>query len=177
MDVQITNFPGSSRPVLVGGTPSVNGGQRDMVRQQVEDLVIGDLRGRGLFPQIEAKRHAWRYRDLQRGDYVFTVIFDFPWHFQAQLYEASEMQQIMQDGPPSPWYVELHPPGPAGPDCGFYKMDTFTIDRDLAYVSRGFILGTLLRSYEKMATSVKAYDSGVRDHFPYLLECCYCQEP
>ena len=84
------------------------------------------------------------------------------------------MTQIMQDGPPTDVYRTLTPPVPPRPICQFYDLAPYTVDREIAYVDQDEILKMILRTYDKMAETVKAFEHGQREHFFSLRECCYC---
>jgi hypothetical protein len=74
----------------------------------------------------------------------------------------------MQDGPPNGHYEKTHR------ECSKYSFRAYTIDERGAYGSPRQISTLVRDTWQKVSGSVKAYEGGARDHFPYANECCYC---
>lgn len=184
IDVQITAESFPAMGVLAGATRRLNGLQREMVRKQIEEIAVADFRRRGLFPRVEVKQQTWADRSMPEGDFILELILYASeikranlFLYQAQLLEAGSRQKIMQDGPPNAQYYIEHRPGPISPGCLPYNLSRFSVDNAVAYVNRSNILERLIRTFDKVFQTVKMYQGGERDHFPYMHECCYCEKP
>lgn len=117
VEVQMTKARVSAVwPGWPGATIDLTEYQKEMVRQDMEELVVDDLSRRGLVPRVE-RLDRTTAEQPKPGDYVLEVALfstcppnSHPcttW-YQAALYEASSRQQVMQDGPTSKGYIESH---------------------------------------------------------------------
>ena len=79
VDVQMSNYT-LGRDVLFMESLRLNGLQREMVRKQVESIVIGELNRRGLFARVEPKKNALMAENQGDVDFVLVLLippFDF----------------------------------------------------------------------------------------------------
>lgn len=160
--------------------------QKEMVRQDMEELVVDDLRRRGLVPRVELLDRA-SAEQPRPGDYVLEVaLFStcppnadpcVTW-YQATLCGASSRQAVMQDGPTGGGYIKFHR------ECAAYVLEILTAEDEVAWISEESLKAPraqgptrlVLHTYEKLAQSLKLHQHGEREHFPFVHPCCYCQE-
>ncbi|MFC1525902.1 hypothetical protein ACFL6X_03710 [Candidatus Latescibacterota bacterium] len=154
-------------PVLVGAPRRLTGRPTDMILGQLEALIAEELERVG-FAQVEVTRDAWLRTDWPEGSFVLVIDFVKSPQWSADLYDAGPWRRIMHDGPPG--Y-----PG----ECAIYPtLGAVSVAPDIAYVIPSVMSKVLLeRTTLKAAYTLQAHQAGVREDYPYLWPCCYCQEP
>jgi hypothetical protein len=194
VDVQTGSITPHGAPVLPGALFRLSGMQMAMVREHVEEMVVEELSRRGLFRRVTSLREGGTRQTLQPGDYLLEIMLKpnprgnqhVFWEetYQARLLEASSMQQIMHDGPPyKGYYVEKMVINSVAVEvisrreCLFYILQPFTVEDDIAYVDQRRLRELISRTYRKIERALGLYRHGERSYFPYMDDCCYCQEP
>ena len=171
--------------VLPGAESQLTALQKDLIEQQVVEAVVDEIRRRSLFRRVLVLPQTGIGRDFELGEYILEIELKIVVRkrakinvYFAQLLDAVSRTVIMQDGPPNSGYYFTHIPLGGRytyPECLDYRVTFFGVEDNIAYIAQDKLNQLILRTYQKLAIAVRAYEQGARH--PYNEEGSYCKPP
>ncbi|MCC7265486.1 MAG: hypothetical protein IT369_23520 [Candidatus Latescibacteria bacterium] len=169
--------------------------QKRMVEAQIRQITAEEMKKRGLFARVAVFGGG---EVLSPRDYLLQVqllrkkaptetkgrVF-----FGAELHRGAANELLMRDGPIPDYYFGVAWGGDVEDDvatlyyneatlnlpCRVYRLPVFTVEDRIAYVSEERVRELLYRTYNKVAQTLNARQSG--QPLPFTNPCCYCQGP